>query len=159
MSKAGSGKMSKSVWIEFNVECSRCDSETGTKLGTIEDRADARKHFQKKGWKVKKGAWVCPACQRNEAIGKSPVAVRVAEAAQKSADKLVRNARKEDPDMAKVSRADAKDFRTVRDFAKAGDLPAAARHYRNMDTAARDHLTCDDEALGALGFERIGGRR
>jgi len=157
--KAGSGKLGRSVWVEFNIECSRCDDYASTDLGSIEDRGEAAKYFRGKGWAMRKGKWVCPDCLAPKKEG-LPVAEKVAEAAQKAADKLSREARKEkNKDMAKVSRQDAADFRTIRDFAKAGDLSAAARHYRNMDTAARDYLECDEEALNALGFERIGRRR
>lgn len=158
--KAGSGKIGRSVWVEFNVECSKCDAEATTKLGEIEDRGDAAKYFRSHGWAMRKGQWVCPDCLHPDKVDKTPVATKVEEAAQKAADKLSREARgHSDKDMAKVARQDAADFRTIRDFAKAGDLPAAARFYRNMDTAARDYLECDDETLGALGFERIGGKR
>jgi len=156
----GSGTLVRSVWVEFKVECGRCEEEASTKLGDIDNRADAVMHFKAKGWKIRKCVWVCPGCLRNEAIGNSPLAARVAEAAQKAADKISGEARKErDRSLKAVAKKDAADFRTIRDLAKAGDLDSAAKHYGNMDTAARDYLECDDEVLGALGYERIGRRR
>lgn len=159
MSK-GSGKVTKAVWVEFHIECGRCEESATTKLGDINSHEKAIKYFKGRGWKARKGVWVCPACLRNEAIGKEQVAVRLAKAAQKAVDYLSAEACKEkDASMRAVTRRDAADFRKIRDFAKEGDLPAAARHYRDMDTAARDYLECDDEVLDALGFERIRGRK
>ena len=144
--------------VEQTVECSRCEMEATATGCTL---VESSRYFRTKGWKIRKNLWVCPSCLKKENAGpKGDVARKVAEAADKAADVLRKEARKEkDKSMREVARKDAVDFDCIADLARDGDLKGAARHYRDMDTAARDRLECDDEVLNALGFERIDKRR